>query len=67
MEAEMSELEKIIQRIEDKLTTLDRNRENLRLELESERSQLESIEKALSSLKEVESRVTKKSKATRKK
>lgn len=63
----MSELEKIIQRIEDKLTTLDRNRENLRLELESERSQLESIEKALSSLKEVESRVTKKSKATRKK
>jgi len=63
----MTDLEKIILRIEDKLTTLDRNRENLRLELESERSQLESIENALSSLKEVESRVTKKSKGTRKK
>lgn len=56
----MSDLEKIIQRIEDKLAALDRTREQIKQELEAERAQLESIDKALASLRSVESKVTKK-------
>ncbi|QED26487.1 hypothetical protein FRD01_04340 [Microvenator marinus] len=56
----MSDLEKIIQRIEDKLASLDRTREQIKQELEAERAQLDSIDKALASLRSVESKVTKK-------
>lgn len=56
----MSDLEKIIQRIEDKLESLDRTREQIKQELEAERAQLDSIDKALASLRSVESKVTKK-------
>lgn len=56
----MSDLEKIIQRIEDKLASLDRTREQIKQELEAERAQLDSIDKALASLRSVESKVAKK-------
>lgn len=56
----MSDLEKIIQRIEDKLASLDRTREEIKHELEAERAQLDSIDKALASLRSVESKVAKK-------
>ena len=56
----MSDLEKIIQRIEDKLSSLERTREQIKQELEAERAQLDSIDKALASLRSVESKVAKK-------
>ncbi len=63
----MNELEKIVQKIEEKLAILERSRDMLSQELETERAQLQGIEKTLASLRTMEEQMSPTAKGKRKK
>lgn len=63
----MNELEKIVQKIEEKLAILERSRDMLSQELETERAQLQGIEKTLASLRAMEEQMSPMAKGKRKK
>jgi chromosome segregation ATPase len=54
----MNELEKIVQKIEEKLAILERSRETLNQELEYERAQLQGIEQTLTTLRTMEAQMS---------
>lgn len=63
----MNELEKIVQKIEEKLAILERSRETLNQELEYERAQLQGIEQTLTTLRTMEAQMSPSKTAKRKK